>query len=394
TEGTLSKDSYVLLAQQIKNYIEQNKKGPNSMTTTLGTASFKSLIYMYSRILQQYKLHQTLPTTIILKNWTTPIYDDHFTPQEIINTAAEVRTFVIGNGYLPEYITINGVVVNQAQFLQLLVTTTLKINNNDNTAIYLQNGVVPNSESNIIAVGTLVLSKYIELASNINTYFLNNNQNGPSKMSSSVGEINFLTLFNTYCRILSSYKTNSVLPESLILYKPVYITSDNIYDSATDISRMNTLVSILRTAGVDAWGFGIGPDMQNAVLRNSSVQQGALVVDIYGGACAGTIYAMIGSYYQGIKGAREVYSIWISPPAWDITNLPTKATNGGVNFLPRAHDDTFSKYLPDWGYNLAGNPTDGLKDPDVFLTSHGFNFLVTSGNLQYMADHILYEAKT
>ena len=338
-----------------------------------------------------------LPSVVNVLPWKTsniPIYDTiSFTTSEIIQSAVDVKKFVVGNAYYPELITVDGVLVNQAQFLQLLATATIKLNNKDNSVIYLQNGKVPSSDRNIIGVGTLVLSRYVELAGNINTYFSNHDQEGPSKMSSSVGEINFLTLLNTYCRVLSSYQNNA-LPASVVLYKPVYITSDNIYSSATDQDRMKSLVSILRNAGVDACGYGIGPDMQNAVLRNSSVQQGVLVVDIYGGACAGTIYAMIGSYYQGIKGAREVYSIWISPPAWDITNLPTKVTNGGVNFLPRAHDDTFSKNLPDQGFNLAGEPTDGLKNPDLFLNSHGFNFLVTSGDLQYMADHILFEAKT
>ena len=71
-----------------------------------------------------------------------------------------------------------------------------------------------------------------------------------------------------------------------------------------------------------------------------------------------------------------------------------RATNGGVNFLPRARDDNFSKYLPDWGYNLKGEAKDGLKNPDLFLNSHGFNFLVTIGDLQYMAAKILFEAKS
>jgi len=395
--GSILQNEYVALANNIRNYIIANKKAPSVVSTSLGQMSYQSSMYMFCRILNQYNSIKSLPIMVNVLPWKTsniPIYDTiSFTTSEIIQSAVDVKKFVVGNAYYPEFITVDGVLVNQAQFLQLLATATIKLNNKDNSVIYLQNGIVPSSDRNIIGVGTLVLSRYVELAGNINTYFSNHDQVGPSKMSSSVGEINFLTLLYTYCRVLSSYQNNA-LPASVILYKPVYITSDNIYSSATDQDRMKSLVSILRNAGVDAYGYGIGPDMQNAVLRNSSVQQGALVVDIYGGACAGTIYAMIGSYYQGIKGAREVYSIWISPPAWNITDLPTKATNGGVNFLPRARDDTFSKYLPDWGYDYYGNPRDGLNNPDLFLNSHGFNFLVTSGNLQYMADHILYEAKT
>ncbi|MDO5836609.1 MAG: hypothetical protein Q4P17_08860, partial [Methanobacterium sp.] len=177
--------------------------------------------------------------------------------------------------------------------------------------------------------------------------------------------------------------------------RPVYLTSDRISTTIEeDWARLTSIASILQSWGISAVGWNIGPDTQNGVLRDARVPQDALVVDIYGGACAGTIYAMAQSYYLGIKGAREVYSIWISPPAVDITNLPTKTLNGGVNFLPRAHDDTFSTYLPDTGYNSKGVYTDGLNNPDQFLINHGYNFLVTSGNILEMATAILNEART
>ena len=391
-DGTLNTTEYLKIAQDILTYINNNNQAPASCISTLGTMNYQSLIYMYCRVLLQYDSNKYLPKSIIVKSWFTPIIDDYFSNLEIMNVAAEVKTFFVVTDTLPTLITIRGVQVNQAQFLQLLTTVTLKLNNHDNSYTYLQKGIVPSINSNIV-FGTLSLDNYIDLAQNINIYFQSNNYNGPISMSSSIGEINFQTLLYTYCRILESYKTNNALPSSMIMYKPIYVTSDNIYDSATDWNRMAALIDLLRNAGADAHAYGIGPDTQNGVLRASYVPQSALVVDIYGGACAGTIYAMIGSYYQGIKGNREVYSIWISPPAWDITNLPTKSINNGVNFLPRAHDDTFSKYLPNSGYNTAGVWTDGLTNPDQFLISHGFNFLVTSGALTEMATNILDQAK-
>jgi hypothetical protein len=176
------------------------------------------------------------------------------------------------------------------------------------------------------------------------------------------------------------------------LGRPVYITSDNINTPTEDWNRMAAICNLLISWGLNAYGWGLGPDTQNSVMRDVKVPQNALVVNIYGGACAGTIYAMTGSYYLGIKGARKVYCIWISPPAWDITNLPTKAINGGKNFLPRAHDDTFSKYLPNWGYNSKGQWTDGLNNPDQFLINNGYHFMVTNGNILEMATGIYDEA--
>jgi DNA-dependent RNA polymerase auxiliary subunit epsilon len=216
TSGNLSTDSYVQLAQYIKSYIEQNKEGPSSMTVSLGTVSFKSLIYMYSRVLQQYNLHKTLPATIILKGWTTqniPIYDDYFTNQEISKVAAEVRAFVDGNGYMPEYITISGVVINRAQFLYLLTTATVKINNNDNSVTYLQKASV-SANSDQTSSGSMGLTELVQVAQSIKTY-LETNQISPTYASTSLGQMGFYNLIYTYSRLLDYYNSNQQLPSSV-----------------------------------------------------------------------------------------------------------------------------------------------------------------------------------
>jgi Bacterial Ig-like domain len=157
-------------------------------------------------------------------------------------------------------------------------------------------------------------------------------------------------------------------------YKTVWITSDNIFTTAADNKRMTDIVALLRSWGVDAKVFGLGPNTHYSVLKASNVLQNALVVNIYGGACAATIYEMGQNYYKALKGTREVYSIWISPPATDIR---------GLAWLPRAHDDDFSP-----------SSFTGLAHPDQFLINQGYHFLVTSGDILKMAQAILNEAKT
>ncbi|CEL24640.1 hypothetical protein [Methanobacterium formicicum] len=249
SEGTLSTDSYVLLAQQIKTYIEQNKKGPNSMTTALGTTSFKSLIYMYSRILQQYKLHQTLPTTIILKNWTTPIYDDHFTPQEITKTATDVKVFFDGNGYLPEYITISGVVVNQAQFLQLLVTTTLKLNSADSSSTYLQKVALPTSSYEKMSSGNINLADYIPLAQSIYEH-ITGNQVAAGSFDMILGKISFPSQLYLFSNVLDSFRKNQHLPESIYVktWKTARTIGTTNYGNVVVLGAYGNLVSSVKIA--------------------------------------------------------------------------------------------------------------------------------------------------
>ncbi|MBF4474613.1 transglutaminase-like domain-containing protein [Methanobacterium formicicum] len=222
TDGTLSTDRYVLLAQEIKTYIEQNKKGPNSMTTDLGTTSFKSLIYMYSRILQQYKLHQTLPTTIILKEWNTsniPIFDDHFTHPEIATTAMQVKLFAEGNLFLPTLITISGVVVNQAQFLHLLTTAALKISSNDNTATYLEKVNLPTYNYENMVSGNMALSDILIVAQRIKSY-MDTNQKADGSISSNLGDISFTSQIYLFSRLMDYYNSHHSLPSSVTGIKP------------------------------------------------------------------------------------------------------------------------------------------------------------------------------
>ncbi|EKQ51400.1 MAG: transglutaminase-like enzyme, predicted cysteine protease [Methanobacterium sp. Maddingley MBC34] len=220
--GTINTTSYVQLAQTIKTQIETNNRVPSSMTLPLGQISFKSMVYMYSRVLNQYRLHQTLPALINVKNWSTanlPIYDDYFTNREISATAGQVKAFVEATYSLPEYITVSGVLVNQAQFLYLLTTTTVKINNNDTTPTSLQKVTLPSNESEIMVSGSMNLNELLQLAQSIKTY-IESNQKAQGSVSGSLGEISFHSLIYTYSRILEYYNINNRLPSSVTNIRP------------------------------------------------------------------------------------------------------------------------------------------------------------------------------
>jgi glutamine amidotransferase-like uncharacterized protein len=62
--GTLTKTSYVSLAQTINSYIVTNGRAPNYATTSLGEVSFSSLIHMFSTVLAYYLTHGTLPSSV------------------------------------------------------------------------------------------------------------------------------------------------------------------------------------------------------------------------------------------------------------------------------------------------------------------------------------------
>ena len=153
--------------------------------------------------------------------------------------------------------------------------------------------------------------------------------------------------------------------------RPIYITSDNIHNSATDNARINSIINGLKTLGLTAYNMGLGPNKHDAVLTSGKLPSNAVIVDIYGGVDAGLIKEMGSAWYKAIKGARTVYSVFW-PPSTDIT---------GLAFLPRAHDDN---------YDPASFT--GIANPAHYLLENGYNY-IHSGSILSIINAIFYQAK-
>ena len=69
TSGKLSKTEYLSMASKINSYITSNGRLPNFVTTSLGTMSYQSVVYMYSKILNYYNNYNYLPSTVSVKSW-------------------------------------------------------------------------------------------------------------------------------------------------------------------------------------------------------------------------------------------------------------------------------------------------------------------------------------
>ncbi|MDI9624807.1 MAG: BPL-N domain-containing protein, partial [Methanothermobacter sp.] len=66
--GTLTKTAYLQTAQNIKKYMETNKRSPNYASTSIGKVNYQSLIYAYSRIINFYNTNGRLPNYVTIKN--------------------------------------------------------------------------------------------------------------------------------------------------------------------------------------------------------------------------------------------------------------------------------------------------------------------------------------
>jgi len=298
------------------------------------------------------------------------------TLHQINNAAARTQTFIATYHRLPNYVTINNLDVTMPQFLILLTEDLLKVNSGINTPLTLKSVNSPDNSLHTSNTGILQKSEYLKIAQSIIT-FNNNNGEVPSYAQSTLGYVSFTSLVYTYSKIMGFDGTNNRLPSyvslkplSTTVGKPVYITSDNINSTSIDMARINSIVQGLEVMGLYAVNWGVGSGLHDTILQSTLVPQNALVVDIYGGACAGTIYEMGTRYYKSIKGSRSVFSIFL-PPALCIT---------GLVWLPRAYDDNFSPAS-----------FTGLVHPDQYLLNNGYQYLY-SGNINTIVNNILTQA--
>lgn len=221
--------------------------------------------------------------------------------------------------------------------------------------------------STSFSVSRLSLSQMKDGISRVQMFYYINNRL-PSYVSFGTNQI----VLSTFEKMIATQGLRISLSEGIssLVGKPVYITSDNINNPTTDIARINSIVNGLRALGIKAYNMGLGPNTHISVLESSSVPTNALVIDIYGGACAGTLYEMGTSWYKSIRGTKEVFTIFW-PPAKVIT---------GLTFLERAHDDNFSP-----------SSFTGLAHPDQYLLNNGYKYLY-SPDITTIVNAINYQA--
>lgn len=199
---------------------------------------------------------------------------------------------------------------------------------------------------------------------------------------------------------------------SIISARPVYLTSDNIQSISKDNAKLDSIVAGLKSMGLVAVNYGIGPNKHYSILNNVTIPSNALIVNIYGGVCAGTIWEMNLPYFKNKIGGKKIFSIWINTLT-DIDNLTSIVEYTVVNgktiakyipFLPRSHDDTFTPIygktngFPDV-YDINKNGVidlpgeDGLMDPARYLKSWGYHyFYLQSGDVVTLVSRIFNEA--
>jgi hypothetical protein len=398
TKGSLPKSEYVSLAKSLKKFVESYGKLPNYLSTSSGKMKFETSLDMYNRIILFYKSNKRLPTYVSVSPWTGKNYtlenesnpslvEVTVTTTQLNDAVITLKAFIENNNKIPTTVSLVGQKVTIAQFLELLAHRILNINNKLNNSLTTQKIYMATNPTEDIKSGNINKTEYIKLAGNL-TSFSSTNNRIPNYMNTTLGNMRYESAVYLFLKVISFYNTNNRLPSYVSIspwtgtttsgtgsgiMRPIYIISDVISNSATDNARIDAIVNQLQNLGLTAFNYGAGTD-NIGILSNSSLPINALVVEICGGACAGTLYEMGTTWYKNLKGTKKVFMVF--------TDGATRIT--GLDWLPRAHDDNFSP-----------ESFTGLANPDQYLTNNGYKYYegYNSSKLEELVQ-ILYNEAT
>lgn len=189
-------------------------------------------------------INVTNNTSVLTVNAADP--SGNVTLTELSGVAGTVKNYYESNNNLPSNVTINGQTITMSQLLQLLVTGTVNINNNNLNSLPIQAVNTAPSPSGNYSNGSLQELEYLTLASSIKN-FITNNGRAPNYASTTLGNIQFNTLVYMYSKILNFYGLQNGLPltitTSTIPEGPLTVTG--IQPISNSISVVNVAVHVI-----------------------------------------------------------------------------------------------------------------------------------------------------
>ncbi|WP_052309312.1 pseudomurein-binding repeat-containing protein [Methanobacterium formicicum] len=219
TSGKVNQADYLDLASRIVSYMDSNGQAPIYGLNGLGKISYQSLVYMYTRVLAYSDANDALPNYVVVKPWSaanipingTSTTGTSFTISEIADAALRVKNYIENNKAMPNYVQMGSIQVNMAQFLHLLTTATVNLNNKNTASIDLNSETLPSSSYEQMSSGNLYLADYVDFARRIASYMDANNK-APESGLVGLGTISYQSQIYLYSRVLSYYGANGELP--------------------------------------------------------------------------------------------------------------------------------------------------------------------------------------
>ena len=218
--GNMSLAKYIEIAGRVKDYMDRKSIAPNSSSYSgLGLYfGYQNLIYTYSKVLNSYNTTGTLPNSLVINPWS------RFTWDQVASAGTYVKNYVNNYHKLPSYVTINGVKVVMASFLEILTSTVLNIDNNLSESAYYNYCSSATSPRDSQSSGQLDSDDYLVIAGKVKAY-MDSNWLAPNYSSySSLGTyFGYHNMIYTFSKIMAYYDQNGTLPSSVAVKPWIYV---------------------------------------------------------------------------------------------------------------------------------------------------------------------------
>jgi hypothetical protein len=204
------------------------------------------------------------------------------TVDNVINASGIVKSYIETNHKLPDSVNISGNHVSMPQFLKLLTTAVLNINNSSKEAITLGTYSSPSASSENITSSNINKTEYLDIANRVKSYIDTNGRAPNYATQKSTGNtISFESMVYMYSKILNFYKTNNALPTYVSVNPWTSITgtvnSTNVIGSTSYgyvekevYGNKNSKQTIVLIVGVHPEENGIHTAVANALASKSA----------------------------------------------------------------------------------------------------------------------------
>ncbi|MGE5365645.1 MAG: hypothetical protein ACM3KK_00020 [Bacteroidales bacterium] len=225
--GKMGIVEYIHIADEVKVYMDKTGIAPGyASPTSLGTYfGWKSMIYMYSSILDYYNTKGVLPESIAVKPLAAGGAVE-FSNTQVISAAITLKKYVDSNHNLPGSLSINSNQVSMYSFLYLLSTVVQNIYNYNDARVDLISFKAPQIQKEDIQAGYMSRSEYIHIADEVKVYMDKTGYVPGYASPTSLGAyFGWKSIIYMYSQILYSYNATKTLPSSTFV-KPWKILSD------------------------------------------------------------------------------------------------------------------------------------------------------------------------
>ena len=165
-----------------------------------------------------------------------------FTVSQINDAAARVKAYIESNHKLPNYVTIGTAQVQMPDFLKLMVTGLLQVNNKTTSSITLTTVGNPQNSTGSFIKGQITKTSYLDIAQRIKS-FINSNGLAPNYATTSLGKVQYEQMVYMFSKILNYYNTNKVLPNYVSMDPSVKIAQPAVSGSTTKMFTLDQIKS-------------------------------------------------------------------------------------------------------------------------------------------------------